>query len=202
MQNKELYTDIATNFLKDNEGFGNLKTELGSGYNGTAFLTDKGFVVKITKDKEEYSATLKIFNQINGKYTPMYYKVEPHEGLYVILMDYVEPIKLSSEESDFLNMFRDGMLSILEDGGDISYLKKTVSKIENKKLEFIIRGLIDCVIGLSKIGIINTDIQEDNIGILNDKVVLFDVAEEGVGQLTESKRAIRSIVREIVGDLI
>ena len=53
--------NIAKEFLKKNPKYGKSIIEnLGSGYNGSAYLTDKKFVVKITKDKAEYNTTKKI----------------------------------------------------------------------------------------------------------------------------------------------
>ncbi len=194
----EFYKNAAENYLKDNKDFGNITSELGSGYNGVAFLTDKGFVVKVTKDEQEYKTTSKIFKTINGKFTPTYYKVDNVDGLYVIVMDRVKPLNLTYNENQQLNMFRDRILDMVDSGKDISKLKESISKMEDNKMKTVFSGLIDCVIGLHKAGITNADIQEDNIGTLNNKIVLFDVVEEEP-QLAES---IRKIIRGIVEKLI
>lgn len=201
MQDKSIFSDTAESYVNKHTQFGNIIKELGSGYNGVAFLTDKGFVIKVTKDEEEYKTALKIFNSLNGLYTPKYYGVDEFEDLYVIVMDKVDPLNLSDEENKMLNTFRDFILMKLENGEDVSKLKSLLPNFKNKKMEVIFSGLIDCIVGLSKVGIINDDIQEDNIGLLNGKIVLFDVVETE-HQLAEVIKNIRSVIREMVRRII
>jgi len=192
-----IFQEVGETFLSNNEEFGKITKTLGSGYNGTAFLTDKNLVVKITRDEQEFQTALEVSNKLNGVYTPKYYKVEKYDGLYIIVMDLVEPIKLSKKESEFLNMFRDGLLTMIEQGVDTTHLKKSIKKIGNDKLEFVLDGLVVAVVGLNKMGILNDDIQEDNIGILNGKIVLFDIVNKE-HQLAENTTKVRLLIREVV----
>lgn len=194
---EEFYKQKADDFLNNNPEFGTITKILGSGFNGVAFLTDKNLVVKATKDEEEFNTTEKIAKTINGIATPKYHKIEENDGLYMIVMDRVEPIKLNKKESDFLNMFRDGMEALLDSGEDISMLKHSLSRINNKKMETILGGVVDCVIALDKIGIRNVDIQEDNIGTINGRIVLFDVVDEQKELAESSIRSLRVFIREI-----
>ena len=187
--------ELIKKFLKNNPIYGSSYNKIGEGYNGKVFETDKGFIVKITRDKQEMQTSDKIMNKLNGVFTPKYHLIQSLEGNYVIVMDKIEPLNLSLEENNLLNLFRDQILKLVKKGGDLSNIKLAVEKnIPNKKMKFILSGIIDAVDGLKQIGIINADIQEDNIGVdKNGKIVMFDVVDEL--SLVES---LRKIIRKII----
>jgi len=187
---------IAKEFLKKNPKYGKSIIEnLGSGYNGSAYLTDKKFVVKITKDKAEYNTTKKIVKKANGKYTPKYYYLKEVGDIYIIVMDYVELVDLTSEENFLMNSFRDKIIDFVKSGQNTKEIKKNLEKISNKKIKKIFFGLVDIVDGLIKIGIDNVDIQENNLGFIGNKLVAFDVVDNN--ELNESvKRIIIKLLKE------
>lgn len=190
---------IANSFLSNNPEFGSVDNiqKIGSGYNGAVFLTDKNFVIKVTGDKEEFDTSVKIFNKANGLYTPKYHKLERVDGYFIIVMDRIKPINLTSQQNVLLNLFRDKMLDLLDAGVDILPLKEQLSNIGDSDLEFILSGLIDCAYGLQKIGIKNADIHEDNIGISNGKIVLIDVVDQ---ELVQEVKILRRKIREIINE--
>lgn len=193
---------IATDYLAQNPEFGAITSELGSGNFGTAFLTDKGLVVKVTRDSNETIATKTIMDKANGQFTPKYYKLDKWgNSAYVIVMDRVTPISLSDSESNMLNIFRDRVLDALEDGNDPTAMKPMLKKLGNPKLEKILGGVIDCMVGLNRIGIRNADVQEDNLGVVNGRVVMFDIVDERDLSLNESALlgTIKKLIREYIG---
>ena len=190
---------IATDYLAQNPEFGAITSELGSGNFGTAFLTDKGLVVKVTRDSNETIATKTIMDKANGQFTPKYYKLDKWgNSAYVIVMDRVTPISLSDSESNMLNIFRDRVLDALENGNDPTAMKPMLKKLGNPKLEKILGGVIDCMVGLNSIGIRNADVQEDNLGLINGRVVMFDIVDERDLSLHESALlvTIKKLLRE------
>lgn len=173
------YDQTAQAFLAANPALGTLTKTLGSGNFGTAYLTSKNLVVKITRDTAEYKAAQRIQQKANGKYTPTYHQLQQvGAGLYALAMDVVQPISLTASESQMLNLFRDKLTELLEDNQPIAGFKQSLSRLKNPKLEQILGGLIDCMAGLHSIGILDTDIHEDNLGTLKGRIVLFDVVEE------------------------
>jgi len=199
MQNKADFGKIATQYLLD-KNYGSVTENIGSGYNGSVFLTDKGYVIKVTSDEQEYKTTLDIFNSANGKYTPLFFEIDPFEGFYVIIMEKVEPLKLSYNDNILLNKFRDILLDYINNDQDIISLKNTILKnVKDKKMAFILTGVVDCVDGLRRVGIINADIQENNIG-KNSKgnIVLFDVVDE----IHLEPASIREVIRKILKQLL
>jgi hypothetical protein len=190
---------IATDYLAQNPDFGTLGGELGSGNFGTAFSTSKGLVIKVTRDSNETIVANKIMTKANGQFTPKYYKLDKvSNGTYVLVMDHVTPIQLSASESNMLNVFRDRVLDALEDGNDPSAMKPMLKKLGNPKLEKVLGGVIDCLVGLNRIGIRNADVQEDNLGVVNGRVVMIDVVDERDLSLNEAALlgTIKKLVRE------
>ena len=107
----------------------------------------------------------------------------------------MNPINLTSQQNVFLNLFRDKILELMDAGVDISALKQHLDNVEDSELRFVLSGLIDAVDGLQKIGIVNADIHEDNIGVSNGKIVLIDVVDE---QLVQEMKRLRKKIREII----
>lgn len=193
---------LATDYLTQHPDFGTLAGELGSGNFGTAFSTSKGLVVKITRDSNEPIVAKKIMDKANGQFTPKYYAMDKvSNGTYAIVMDHVTPISLSDSESNMLNVFRDRVLDALEDGNDPTAMKPMLKKLGNPKLEKILGGVIDCLVGLNRIGIRNADVQEDNLGVVNGRVVMFDIVDERDLSLHESALlgTIKKLLREYIG---
>lgn len=193
--------EIAKSFLNKNPEFGNEDSlkKIGSGYNGSVFLTDKNLVVKVTKDKEEFDTSVQIFNKANGKYTPTYHKLDRIGDNYIIVMDKIDPINLTGQQNVFLNLFRDKMLDMIDSGIDITPLKGHLETIDDPKLKFVLSGLIDAASGLKNIGITNADIHEDNIGVNNGKIVLIDVVDK---ELVQEVKRVKGIIKELIKEFL
>ncbi len=173
------YDEAVAAFLQANPALGTLSKTLGSGNFGTAYLTSKNLVVKITNDAAEFSTAQAIKQKANGKYTPAFHELtQLKAGVYALVMDLVQPIQLTASESQMLNLFRDKVTQLLEDGENPAPIKQNLKRLNNPKLEQLLSGLIDCMAGLHSVGILDTDIHEDNIGTVGGRVVLFDVVED------------------------
>ncbi len=173
------YDEAVATFLQANPALGTLSKTLGSGNFGTAYLTSKNLVVKITNDAAEFSTAQAIKQKANGKYTPAFHELtQLKAGVYALVMDLVQPIQLTASESQMLNLFRDKVTQLLEDGENPAPIKQNLKRLNNPKLEQLLSGLIDCMAGLHSVGILDTDIHEDNIGTVGGRVVLFDVVED------------------------
>lgn len=172
--------EIINNYLKSNPNYGS-KTinKLGSGFNGEAYLTDKNFVIKITKDLPEVKTASEISKKLNGVVTPKFFDIKKIDNnLYIIVMEKVTPITLTSDENIRLNQFRDNLFGLLKANKNILPLKDVIKgKLKNIKLENILSGLIEALAKLKGIGIMNADVHEDNIGFVGNKFVLFDVVD-------------------------
>ncbi len=178
MDNIELVNNYLNN-ISNNKFGSKIVEKLGSGHNGEAYLTDKNFVVKITKDIAEVKTALNIIQHLNGVATPKYYDIRKLDnGLNIIVMEKVEPIKLSSSENGLLNMFRDKLLAFIKTGKPLQPLKDLLAGKLPIKMENILSGLIDAVDALKSIGIINADIHEDNLGFIGNKLKLLDVVSD------------------------
>lgn len=174
-------TEILQQYLDEKKGkYGTKITQtLGSGNFGTVYLTDKNFVIKLTKDIPEVKTTLKIAKELNGVVTPKFFDIKKLEsGLYLIVMEKVNPISLSASENSLLNNFRDKTINLLKQNKNILTLKDALLGKLGNKMESILFGLIDAMASLFKIGIINGDIHEDNLGFIGDKLVLLDVIDD------------------------
>lgn len=172
--------ELILNYLKTNQHFGSkLIKKLGSGFNGEVYLTDKDFVVKITKDLPEVKTASQISKKLNGVVTPKFFDISKlNNGSYLIVMEKVNPIQLTSDENVRLNTFRDNLTNLLKSNKNILPLKDVLKgKLKNVKLENILSGLVEAMYRLKSIGIINADIHEDNIGYIGNKLVLFDIID-------------------------
>ncbi len=172
----------AQQFLQQNPAYGSqLSSVLGSGYNGIVWLTDKGLVLKITRDKEEFQTAQRIMQGANGKFTPRYLTQQAlGGGLFALVMEKVDPLPLTAGQQVFLNKFRDRVLGMQDAGQDITLLLPALKQLPDQQLAAILAGLIKCLHGLEQIGILNADIQEDNLALRGGQVVLLDVVDSAL----------------------
>jgi hypothetical protein len=179
-------TQLAQSYLAQHPEFGTKLTgSLGSGYNGQVWQTDKGVVVKVTRDGEEYQTTRRLLGAANGKFTPKYFACEPlASGLYVVVMEKVTPLQLSAAQSQLLNVFRDRLLDMLEDGENVQSILPAIAKLPDVTMRGVLGGLAQALDGLHKLGIDHADVQEDNLAWRGQQLVLLDVVHAGL--LTES----------------
>jgi hypothetical protein len=195
--NQQALQAAAQAFLQQNPTFGTqLTTSLGAGYNGVVWLTDTGHVVKITRDREEFQTAQRIMQGANGQFTPKYFAQQALSGgLYALVMEKVEPLKLTAGQSKFLNMFRDRVLGMQDAGQDITQLIPALKQLPDQGLAKILGGLITCLAGLEKLGIVNADIQEDNLAQRGGSIVLLDVVDAAL--VTESFTPVQKIQRQL-----
>lgn len=176
------YVKQAEAYLAEHPEFGTaLVGELGSGYNGQVWETDRKLVLKVTRDAEEYQTTSRIMRSANGKYTPRYDACQPiGSGLYVLFMEKVSPVKLSATQSQLLNIFRDRLLDMIGAGDSVDALLPGIRKLPDPLMARLLTGLAVALQGLHRLGIDHADVQEDNLGWRGDQLVLLDVVHEGL----------------------
>lgn len=160
---------------------------MGNGAFGTAFLTDKNLVIKITGDRDEYKTAQEIKEKVNGKYTPRFFKLDKlSDSSYAIVMELVRPIRLSAQENTFLKSFADKFTHALEYGHNTEVIKAELTRLGNPSLTSVLNGVAECMTGLYKVGIINADIRAENIGTINNRIVMLDVMDEKQVTMNES----------------
>lgn len=175
--------NIAQNYLNNNVQFGEkIVSSLGKGNFGEAFLSNKNFVIKVTKDKAEYLTVknkILLNDNINGVITPQYFKVEQYNNYYLIVMEKVKNISFTEKENIIINKFKELIFSFLKLDKDISLVIENIKeKIKDSKLKSILLNLTNIITKLNNFGINNVDIQENNIGMIGNKYVVFDVVDE------------------------
>jgi len=175
---------------------------IGSGQFGTAFMLKSGKVLKLTSDMLE-AMTAYYLSDKNTEFVVNYYDVRRIVGskdknLYVIIMDYAEPVKMSEKEK-YLWYLDEKYLDC-----DVDEFIKNMNypwKITENVISYLKHfwyNMIGMLQELKELGIKNADIHSDNLGMINGKMILFDVT--GLyhrNEFKKKKREFYSIVPKL-----
>lgn len=88
-------------FAKANTYLQDTYTNLGSGDNGYAYKTDKGTVLKITRDLEEIEISKRIKGKGTTKHFVQIYKICEYGDYAIIEKDYAKPIEGKAADNFF-----------------------------------------------------------------------------------------------------
>lgn len=181
MKLKDLTENVNTNldsFTTKND----LKelTYLGSGDFGTAYLTDKNTVVKITKDKTEYDIAIKLKGHNLQNVVSIYDADKIGTDMFIhmelLITDGIEDLysKMQHIIEDELNLSLGEVLYHDADyEGAAEELNINIPEYVSTLLQNINYGLYE----LSKFGLTTVDIRSENIGKKrNGNFALFDLS--------------------------
>lgn len=164
---------------------------LGSGSFGDAFkIGDK--VLKITSDFEEYMNANKLRRKPVTKYLVNYYdarQIDKEGWYYVLIMDYVEPIKLNkipivkSAINDFEYYFDKNYKNRKEAEQDIKnnvIIPKTFEKRRKEYIDTMLQ-IYDIHAEGKKFNVPVLDLHTGNIGVKDDHYVYYDIGIDYIG---------------------
>src|SRR5690606_9930578 len=89
---QKIVSKIANNLGEEIDRF------LGQGNYGLAFRLKSGKVLKITKDETEAKAVSNLKDRGKFKHIITYYDIRKYKDMYVIIMDYIEPMPKDESE--------------------------------------------------------------------------------------------------------
>ena len=161
-----------------------LKSVLGAGSNGIAFVTNDDRVFKVTKDKDEALVSTSIidesFKNVVKIYDVFKFVKLPIYGIVQEKLDKTLPDEYTSLVDD-LYKFWDGtgyykhkMLSMSTDEVLDEFLKKHKATLDDEESD-IAKQILSGLLQLYKAGTFYRDLQIGNVGLLGGTVKIFDL---------------------------
>jgi hypothetical protein len=162
-----------------------IKSFLGKGLQGEAYLTNSGQVLKITNDEEEYY----ICTSLIGKNVKHIYKIYATYRLLVDGSTYFGILeeRLNTSEEKLLDTFQSDSEFIplchkfIRGGLSTSELIGVAQKVvvEYPKYSFYVNQFILMAIASKEVGVTISDMHSGNVGRKGDHLVLFDLGYSG-----------------------
>ena len=165
-----------------------IREEIGGGFNGIAYLTNKNTVIKVTSMNEEATVVRSLMQKKYYKHIADYYDVKSIEykkyHYYAIHMELLDVdckvVQDFLELENWLTQYGETYNNYLkiQNPGDLRMFLSEMTPIIDNNLRKFTMELIDTEDEVRKLGINNSDLHGENLGYKsNGKLALFDIID-------------------------
>lgn len=143
------------------------------GNSGSAYHTECGKVIKLTKDKSEFENSLKVMGKKHPNIVYIFDVFEYKEGYYAIvseLLDIEKYKKVTYELFEHIEEFHNI-------SSDIKYIDPSEIDLSSNHLD-IFKQVVSGIHKLESLGVYCYDVAESNVGFRGEEIVLFDLESE------------------------
>jgi hypothetical protein len=148
---------------------------IGKGNSGSAYHTECGKVIKLTRNRSEFDNSLKIKGQKNKNIIHIFDAFEYKKGSYAIVSELLDTEKYQSHIDTLFDYIENTLFYSIN--SSIAQIEPSEINLPKEYID-IFKEVVTGICRLEEQGIYCYDVSECNIGSRGDEIVLFDLESE------------------------